>query len=98
MSPTITLACSVLTRAWIRSLAEQVRHLLERQKGIEVKRLFGGVGFLLLDDMTAAVWKSSLIVRLGVDDARMEELSVITEVCSHSTRSAGLIVVTYSAT
>lgn len=46
-------------------LAARIRKALARKKGIEEKKMFGGVGFLLNGNMLVGVWKDSLIVRLG---------------------------------
>jgi TfoX/Sxy family transcriptional regulator of competence genes len=57
------------------SLAARIRDTLARRKGVEEKRMFGGVGFLLNGNMLVGVWKDSLIVRLGADqgeDALLE--------------------------
>jgi hypothetical protein len=61
--------------AFDEALAERIRQGLARKKGIEEKKMFGGVGFLLNGNMLVGVWKDSLIVRLdpeGYDDALME--------------------------
>ena len=42
-------------------LAERIRQGLARRKGIEEKKLFGGVGFLLSGNMLVGVWKDSLL-------------------------------------
>ena len=47
------------------ALADRVRHLLARERGLVVKRLFGGYGFLLNGNLLVCVWHDSLIVRLG---------------------------------
>ena len=47
------------------SLAECIRHALGRKKGIEEKKMFGGLCFLLNGNMLVGVWKNSLIARLG---------------------------------
>jgi hypothetical protein len=36
-----------------------------RKKGIEEKKMFGGICFMLNGNMLVGVWKDSLIVRLG---------------------------------
>ena len=51
--------------AFSESLAARIRQRLARRKGIEEKKMFGGVGFLLNGNMCVGVWKESLIVRLG---------------------------------
>jgi TfoX/Sxy family transcriptional regulator of competence genes len=61
--------------AFSESLAGRVRDALARNKSIEEKRMFGGVGFLLTGNMLVGVWKNSLIVRVGpeaYDDAIVE--------------------------
>jgi TfoX/Sxy family transcriptional regulator of competence genes len=47
--------------------AARVRQQLARRKGLEVKKMFGGVGFLLRGNMCVGVWKESLILRVGPD-------------------------------
>src|SRR5436189_4423378 len=54
--------------AFDESLAARIRGLLARRKGIEEKKMFGGVGFLLNGNMLVGVWKESLIARLGPDE------------------------------
>src|SRR5580765_4939162 len=54
--------------AFNQSLAARIRSALARKRGIEEKKLFGGVGFLLNGNMLVGVWKDSLIVRLGPDN------------------------------
>ena len=50
------------------TLAKRIRHRLARRKNIEEKKMFGGVGFLLNDNLLVGVWKDSLCVRLGSDE------------------------------
>ena len=45
---------------------------MARKKNIEVRKMFGGIGFLLNGNMLVGVWKDSLIVRIGPDDALLE--------------------------
>ena len=54
--------------AFSEELAERIRHGLARRKGIEEKKMFGGVGFLLHGNLLVGVWKDSLIVRLGPEE------------------------------
>ena len=54
--------------AFDETLAGRIRDALARQRGVEEKKMFGGVGFLLNGNMLVGVWKNSLIVRLGEDD------------------------------
>jgi TfoX/Sxy family transcriptional regulator of competence genes len=61
--------------AFNEALAERIRRGLTRKKGIEEKKMFGGIGFLLNGNMLVGVWKDSLIVRLNpeeYDDALLE--------------------------
>lgn len=53
--------------AFDESLATRIRQALARRKGVEEKKMFGGVGFLLHGNMCVGVWKKSLIVRLDPD-------------------------------
>ena len=59
--------------AFDETLAARIRKSLARKKGIEEKKMFGGVGFLLNGNMLIGVWKDSLIVRLG-DEQGQEAL------------------------
>ena len=61
--------------AFDETLAQCILRGLARKKNIEVKKMFGGVGFLLNGNMLVGVWKNSLIVRFGLDgyeDALLE--------------------------
>ena len=53
--------------AFSEVLAERIRQRLARRKGVEEKKMFGGVGFLLHGNMLVGVWKESLVARLGPD-------------------------------
>ena len=55
--------------AFDESLAARIRAALGRRKGVEEKKMFGGLGFLLNGNMLVGVWKNSLIVRLGPDNS-----------------------------
>ncbi|HTU92352.1 MAG TPA: TfoX/Sxy family protein [Gemmataceae bacterium] len=50
-------------------LAERIRQRLARRKNVEERKMFGGVGFLLNGNLLVGVWKDSLCVRLGPDQA-----------------------------
>src|SRR5258708_1594361 len=54
--------------AFDEKLAERLRQALARKKGVEEKKMFGGLGFLLNGNLLVGVWKDSLIVRLGPDE------------------------------
>ena len=51
--------------AFNEALAERIRRGLDRKKGVEEKKLFGCIAFLLHGNVVVGVWKDSLIVRLG---------------------------------
>jgi TfoX/Sxy family transcriptional regulator of competence genes len=51
--------------AYDEALAGRIRQRLARRKGVQEKKMFGGLGFLLGGNLFAGVWKDSLIVRLG---------------------------------
>jgi TfoX/Sxy family transcriptional regulator of competence genes len=50
--------------AYSESLAERIRQVVSKKRGITERKMFGGVGFLLSGNMCVGVWKTSLIVRL----------------------------------
>ena len=54
--------------AFDEALAARIRQGLARKKGVEEKKMFGGIGFLLNGNICVGVWKESLIVRLGPDE------------------------------
>lgn len=45
--------------------------MLIGQRGFTEKKMFGSVGFMLYGNMCVGVWHTSLIVRLGVEQAAM---------------------------
>jgi TfoX/Sxy family transcriptional regulator of competence genes len=48
-----------------KELAEKIRTLLENQSGIDEKKMFGGICFLLHGNMACGVLNNDLIVRVG---------------------------------
>ena len=54
--------------AFDESLAARIRDALARKKGVEEKKMFGCVCFLLNGNALAGVWNDWLIVRLGADE------------------------------
>jgi TfoX/Sxy family transcriptional regulator of competence genes len=54
--------------AFSEELAERIRRRLARRKGIEGKKMFGGIGFLLNGNLFVGVWKDARIVRLGPEE------------------------------
>ena len=53
--------------AFNESLAARISNALVRKKGVEEKKMFGGICLLLHGNMLVGVWKDSLIARLGPD-------------------------------
>ena len=53
--------------AFDESLTGRIRESLARKKGIEEKKIFGCICFLLNCNALAGVWKNALIARLGPD-------------------------------
>ena len=51
------------------SLASRIRQVLKSLRGISEKKMFGGIGFLLHGNMCVGVSQTSLIVRLGPEQA-----------------------------
>ena len=51
--------------AYDQDLARRIRELLAGSPGLEEKRMFGGVGFLLQGNMACGVHGDELIVRVG---------------------------------
>ena len=58
-----------MTLAYSESLARRIRQVFGHRRGITEKKMFGGVCFLLNGNMCVGIWKSSLIVRLGPEQA-----------------------------
>ena len=54
--------------AFNESLAARIREALARKKGVEERKMFGGIGFLLNGNLLVGVWKESLVVRVGKDE------------------------------
>ena len=51
--------------AYDEKLSARIRLLLGERSGLEEKRMFGGVGFLVNGNMACGVHKDRLIVRVG---------------------------------
>ena len=64
--------------AFSETLAARFRERLARRKGIEEKKMFGGIGFLLNGNLLVGVRKDSLLVRLGPEqsDLALQEAHV----------------------
>jgi TfoX/Sxy family transcriptional regulator of competence genes len=56
--------------AYNEHVAERVRLLLKRRRGIEEKKMFGGIAFLLNGHMCCGVLNNSLVLRLGEECTR----------------------------
>src|SRR4051812_5438300 len=54
--------------AFDESLAARIRVALARRKGVEEKKMFGCICFLLNGNALAGVWKDRLIARLGPEE------------------------------
>jgi hypothetical protein len=54
--------------AFDESLAARIRDALDRKRGVEEKKMFGCICFLLNGNALAGVWKDRLIARLGPDE------------------------------
>jgi TfoX/Sxy family transcriptional regulator of competence genes len=65
--------------AYSESLARRIRQVFARRRGITERKMFGGVCLLLNGYMCVGVWKTSLIVRLGPEQAAaaLEEPNVV---------------------
>ncbi len=53
--------------AYDEILAERIRTLVARRKGISERRMFGGLAFMLGGNMACGVVKDELMVRVGAD-------------------------------
>ena len=54
--------------AFDESLTTRIREALARKKGVEEKKMFGCVCFLLNGNALTGVWKDRLIARIGPDE------------------------------
>ena len=54
--------------AFDETLAARIRDALARRRGVEEKKMFGCICFLINGNALAGVWKDSLIARLGPDE------------------------------
>src|SRR4051795_7995797 len=54
--------------AFDESLTTRIREALARKKGVEEKKMFGCICFLLNGNALAGVWNDRLIARLGPDE------------------------------
>ena len=54
--------------AFDETLAARIRDALARKRGVQEKKMFGGIGFLLHGNLLVGVWKEALVVRLGEEE------------------------------
>jgi hypothetical protein len=54
--------------AFDETLAARIREALTRKRGIEEKKMFGCICFLLNGNALIGVWKDRLIARVGFDE------------------------------
>ncbi|MHB0956887.1 MAG: TfoX/Sxy family protein [Pirellulaceae bacterium] len=55
--------------AYSESLARRIRKAFAGNRAITEKKMFGGIGFMLYGNMCVGVWHTSLIARLGPEQA-----------------------------
>jgi TfoX/Sxy family transcriptional regulator of competence genes len=53
--------------AYNELLAQRIREILSNTPGITEKKMFGGIGYMLLGNMICGVNKDDLIMRVGTD-------------------------------
>lgn len=51
------------------SLAKRLRPICEKIEGMEEKKMFGGIGYLLKGKMCVGIYKKFLVIRVGVETA-----------------------------
>ena len=54
--------------AYDEQLAERIREVLERRRGVREKKMFGGLAFLVNGHMACGVQGEDLMVRVGPED------------------------------
>ena len=55
-----------------KTLAERMRPMMLPRNGVSEKNMFGGIAFLVHGNMCCGIWKDLLVIRLSVDEAKME--------------------------
>jgi TfoX/Sxy family transcriptional regulator of competence genes len=55
--------------AYDEAVAERVRSVLKRRRGISERKMFGGIAFMLKGNMCCGVQDKDLVLRLGKDAA-----------------------------
>ena len=61
--------------AYNEAMAERIRKLLARRKGLAERKMFGGIAFMLNGNMCCGVVDDRIVLRLGKDgsDAALKE-------------------------
>ncbi len=54
--------------AYSEKLAERITKLLSQHKGLVIKKMFGGICFMLNDKMAAGIVENKLMIRCNRDD------------------------------
>ena len=54
--------------AYDESFAERIRDAITGQPGLDEKKMFGGIGYLINGNMACGIWKDSLVIRVGPDN------------------------------
>lgn len=54
--------------AYDEALAQRIRALIKRRRGISERKMFGGIAFMLDGKMCCGVLNSDLVARLGPDE------------------------------
>lgn len=54
--------------AYDESLADRIREAFKGKRGVAEKKMFGGIAFMLGDNMCCGVVKNKLMVRVGSDN------------------------------
>ena len=56
--------------AYDEQLAKRLSKIIVRRNGFHEQKMFGGIGYLLHGNMCFGIWKDSLILRLGDEQAQ----------------------------
>lgn len=54
--------------AYDEGLAERIREILQPQLGLDEKKMFGGIAFMINDYMFCGIAKGELMVRVGAEN------------------------------
>ena len=50
--------------AYDEAFAERIRDAIKAQPGLDEKKMFGGIGYLINGNMACGIWQDSLVVRV----------------------------------